>query len=443
MFRIFFNIKAVKLKGSRIYNVAVSAFWLIAGVGIGKVLALVSTYFLTGILMAEGYGKLGIVLSTVGLFSTIGGIGLASAATKYIAEYKLADKLKAANIVVLCEIVIVATSGFMSAMFFLLSPIIAETIYKDSSLVDLLRIASVYMFFLTMNTAQIGTLAGLEAFKLIAINNLCSSLIGFPLIIMLCYHFELTGVLIGYSVMCLGQYFLNLISIKKKCKEYELVLTFKVSGLIAEWEIINKFIIPTALSGFISMPVVWLCDTMLAKADNGYLEMAIYSAASQWRAFILFIPQNIAIVLLPVLSSLFGGKNMREYKYMFNISIISNFLIAALTTVPLLIFSEKIMSGYGAEFSSRGSVFMVTLATSVIMVLNEVIGKSIASQGRMWMGFAFNLAWAIALLGSSYVLVVQNDYGAVGLTTAYLIAYILHSIWQYVFVVKNAKNLEM
>lgn len=418
-------------------DIVSGAGWLLIGTGFSKVFSLIATYFLVRVLFAEGYGKLGIILSTVGLFASIAGVGLSAAATKYIAAYKEIDKKKTGNILIICEALVISTSLIFSIAFFCLAPYISRYMYNDESLIVLLRLGSLYMLFLTMNTAQIGTLTGFQEFRSIATNNFISSIIFYPLIILLGYEYKIIGVLFGYIFMNVVLYTLNLFSISRACKKYDILIRFSFNGIKQEFEIIKAFIIPNAISSFIAMPVIWLCDTMLANSSGGYSEVAIYNAANQWKAFILFIPQNIGIVFLPLLSSLFMKNNIKEYKSMFNVNITVNFLISLVITIPLMIFSNKIMSGFGEEFSGKSFVFIITMTTSVMMVLNDVIGRTLVSQGKMWLGLLFNMAWAFALILSAYILVVKYDYGAIGLTTAYLIAYSLHSIWQYVFVRKK------
>jgi hypothetical protein len=51
----------------------------------------------------------------------------------------------------------------------------------------------------------------------------------------------------------------------------------------------------------------------------------------------------------------------------------------------------------------------------------------------MWLGFAFNAMWAAALLAASWYLVAR-DWGALGLGVAMLLAYVLHTVWQGLYV---------
>ena len=57
----------------------------------------------------------------------------------------------------------------------------------------------------------------------------------------------------------------------------------------------------------------------------------------------------------------------------------------------------------------------------------------------MWIGLLFNGLWAIVLLTTGFFLIRQG-YGALGLALANLIAYLLHSAWQTIYVFKVSVN---
>jgi len=62
--------------------------------------------------------------------------------------------------------------------------------------------------------------------------------------------------------------------------------------------------------------------------------------------------------------------------------------------------------------------------------LNSV-GQLLASENRMWAGFVLNLIWGAVLLFFSYLL---RHQGALGLSLANLIAYVVHLFTTLIFV---------
>lgn len=95
------------------YRLARGAFWsLIGGVG-SRALTLVSSIIVARLLGKEGYGEVGMVQSTIGLFGVFAGFGLGSTATKYIAEYGIKDPEKAGRILNLTLIFSLASASIM------------------------------------------------------------------------------------------------------------------------------------------------------------------------------------------------------------------------------------------------------------------------------------------------------------------------------------------
>jgi O-antigen/teichoic acid export membrane protein len=84
---------------------------------------------------------------------------------------------------------------------------------------------------------------------------------------------------------------------------------------------------------------------------------------------------------------------------------------------------------YGDDFVEGKYALIFLCFAAVFMAMNNVIGQALASVGKMWQGFLFNSLWAVALVLGTYCLLAYG-YGAMGLALAILMAYIMHSFWQ-------------
>ena len=73
--------------------------------------------------------------------------------------------------------------------------------------------------------------------------------------------------------------------------------------------------------------------------------------------------------------------------------------------------------------------------TAILVAVNSVVGSSIASKGKMWVGFAFNSMWACVLISSSY-LFIKFGYGSLGVAFATFVAYAAHTGWQFYYLGK-------
>src|SRR5262245_49285850 len=107
-------------------RLARGAFWTLAGTAVARVLGLLSSVIAARLLGREGFGELGIVQGTVGLFGVFAGFGLGLTATKHVAEHRSDDPKKAGRIIALTSLVTAATALVASLVLVLVAHPLAE-----------------------------------------------------------------------------------------------------------------------------------------------------------------------------------------------------------------------------------------------------------------------------------------------------------------------------
>src|SRR5882672_5888251 len=80
---------------------AIGAFWALVGAVVSRGLTLASSVVAGRLLGTTGFGEVGMIQSTQGLFGVLAGAGLGLAATKYVAEFRSVDAAKAGRCVTL------------------------------------------------------------------------------------------------------------------------------------------------------------------------------------------------------------------------------------------------------------------------------------------------------------------------------------------------------
>jgi O-antigen/teichoic acid export membrane protein len=413
------------------WRMARGVFWSLVGTIISRGLAVASSIFVARILGRESFGEIGIIYSTVGMFGIFAGFGLGLTATKYLAEFRIKDPEKAGRILSLSGLTAMFTGGLMALLLFISAPWLAKKTLAAPHLSGTLRIATLYLFFNALNGAQTGSLSGFEAFKSIARVNFLAGLAYFPLVVGGCYLAGLNGAVWGMVAAMGVNWLLNHIALRVEARRFG--IPFLISGCFREYRILYCFSLPTVLSGVMVGPVNWICSAMLVNQTNGYAEMGIFNAANQWRMAILFLPNIVSRITLPILSSLTGFNNKNKYNKTLLINMLINGIIAFAAAMFISLFSPLIMSIYGKGFSEGNYALIFLAFAAVCMAVNDVIGQAIASIGKVWNGFAFNLLWAILLICCAYSLLTRS-YGATGLSLAILISYIGHSVWQGIYI---------
>ncbi len=411
------------------YRLAKGVFWSMAGTVISRGLMLVASILVAQILGKEVFGEYGIIRSTVMMLGVFAGLGLGLTATKHVAEFRTSDPARAGRIIALSGLVATGAGGLMTLALFTFAPWLSAHMLNAPHLSSLLQIGCLLLLLDTLNGVQTGVLAGFEAFRTIAIVNFAIGISAFPLIVGGACFGGLEGIIWGLVVSQAVNLILNYLAIRRECRKANISLRF--SDFRQEYGILCGFSLPALLAGVLVPTVAWLCNAMLVNRPNGYAEMGIFNASYQWFLLLLFLPSMIQRVLLPVMSERIAADDVEHVARLLTKLIRTMALLMTPAVLMLVMASPYIMGLYGDGFRDHWPVLAVTLATGFLFVLQAPVGSFIVASGRMWVAFLMNLGCMLTLLGLTFLLI---DWGAMGLASARLLAYVVHSIWVFGFV---------
>lgn len=410
-------------------RMASGAIWSFTGTALAKFIVLVAGILCARILTQEEYGEFGMVRSTINTFVVFGMAGIGLTATKYISEYKKTQQSKISGVYILTNGFALLTGILITLLIYYLASYLAVTTLNAPHLQRAIQLGAVLLFFTVLNSAQNGTLAGLENFKAIALNTLWGSIAESILMLVGAYYAGVMGAILGYGCGFVVLYICNHISIRKSFKNLKIKIVF--SNFNKDYfKILYRFTLPAALSSFMVTPTYWIIRTMLVN-KCGFDELAIYEAADQWKIIILFIPSAISNVVLPILSGLSTENNQKQFWKILRINLFLNAGIAFILALIISSCSPLIMSFYGSTYTDY-SVLIILCFSTVFSAIANIVGLSISSRAKMWVGFAFNMCWSFMIISFS-ILFLSLNFGALGCALALLCAYILHSIAQLVY----------
>ncbi|TWV61371.1 oligosaccharide flippase family protein [Parabacteroides distasonis] len=410
------------------------AFWSLLGAVTGRGFVLLAFMLVARIIGKYAYGELGIIRSTINLFTVVSGMGIGYTASKYIAQYRDSDSVNAANIYMLSNFISVCTGIIGSAVLILSASYIAEYSLKNPCLEIDIQIGAIVLLFTTINGAQSGALSGFEAFKKIAINTFISSLIQGILLIILCSYYGVSGCVLALGIGCMCLSILNNRSIKAELNNRNMIPSLR-SVKRDSLNILWKFTIPALLSSIVIIPVLWWAKTFLV-SNVGYEEMAIFDVADQWSIMVLFIPCTLAQIILPLLSNIMVGGTQKQYLKLVRVNLLLNFVISSCVAFLIVICGPFILSLYGKDFVQTGPLYLMMIASVLISICN-VVGSVIASKDKMWAGLGFNMVWAVWII---LFTVMFKDLGAKGLALAIVLSYTLHFIAQFLYICNILKS---
>jgi O-antigen/teichoic acid export membrane protein len=417
-------------------RLAQGAFWSGLGGVVSRAATLLGTIAAARLLGREVFGQLSMVQSTVTMFSVLSSFGLGVTATKYVAEHRLQQPTLACSILRTCQIVAWITGSLGTLILVGLAPWLARESLAAPELAAPLRLAAPVLLLGALSATQYGALAGLEAFRGIAISSTQANLILLVSMIAGAWWWGLPGavasLVVGAAMTWLFQ-------------QRSLVRAARTAGLDicqrqpTQWRVLWSYSLPAVFSGIMIGPVNWYCNAMLVNGPAGYREMGAYNAGSQYLTALLFIPIVLSQAVLPMLSERFGARDQTRAMKLMLLSVRIN----ALVVWPLVLLgslaSPWLMRLCGPSFVEAWPTLIVCFLTAGILSLLTPISQVLAATGRMWTGFLMNTGWAITFVVFTWLLV---ERGALGLALARLIAYALHAAWTCAYAVYLLRTLK-
>jgi O-antigen/teichoic acid export membrane protein len=422
-----------KVKSSPIiYRLAKGTYWSLLGTVATRIFTMITAIIVARLLGKENYGAYGMVQSTLGMFGLFAGFALGSTTTKYIAELREGNPEKAGGILSLTKMLSIISSSTIGLILIFLASWIARITLKREDLSPIIITGAFLMFISTLNNVQSGALAGFEAFKSTAkinfIQGIATPLISIPLV----YYYGIQGAIISLIFVSAIGYWLCNIALKRECERYGInVLPFNLRS-ISEWPILWKYSIPALMSGLFFIPVTWITNAILVNQTNGYAELGLFNAANQWRQFIIFIPQILTSVMIPIFSETYSRTDRKDFADVYVLNLRLTWLIALPAATIVIALRNPLAALFGSQYSGMMPLIIILMATTFLNVVNNVAGAALAGSGKMWVSTLFNLCWAVVLVSACSVLAPL--YGGLGLSLAYLLAYLFHTIWVSIYV---------
>lgn len=393
-------------------------FWNLLGTLFAQGSVFLTAIILARLLGKEIFGELGMIQSTLLTLASIAQVSTGLTATKYVAEFRDADKARAGRVLGLCSVLTLATGVVATALLLISAPWVAEHMLAAPHLAVSLAISAAFVLFSVMNGYQIGALAGLESYKSISVYGALLGAVHLALCGLGAMLGGLHGALGGMAVSALlrwGVYGLVLHrEINKQC------ITIQRKEGLKERDILHRFALPAALSGLTTMPAIWLGNAFLVQQPGGYTEMGIYSAAINLRTIVLFLPVLFNSVAVSLINSHKGQKNSQSYTSAFFLNLKLTTVAALIGAVVMWWWGEWMIRIFGPDFVSKNvSVLMLLMSISVVLeAIGVAVYQLIQSHEKMWLSF-FTIALPRDLLIVVAAYFLTQSYGSAGLAGAY------------------------
>src|SRR2546425_7381688 len=242
------------------YRFAHGVFWSLFAALSSRGLGVVASIFAARMLGKQGFGELGMIHSTVGLFAVFATASMGTTAARYVAEYRVKDTARAGRLIALCRLVAWLTGSIMASILVVFAPWLAEHTLAAPHLSTSIRLAALVLLFGAVSATQSGVLNGLEAFKTNSLVDMACGVAAFPITIVCVWFFGLTGAVAALVVYQALNAFLNSVSLRVEAQKAGIPLGWR--GARQEMDVLWRFNLPALLSTTMVGPVIWVTNAI-------------------------------------------------------------------------------------------------------------------------------------------------------------------------------------
>ncbi|HIP12905.1 MAG TPA: hypothetical protein EYG73_09340 [Arcobacter sp.] len=365
-----------------------SSFFLLVGNVFGRSIMFITNVFIARLLSQEKFGEYMLIRNTI---ITLHSIVNSSSNLIIIKEVAIARK-NPKHISVL--VTILAVINFLialtlSCLLFYLTPYMVEYFFLGkTSLINILYISSLMLFFSLLASFVQNLLIGFEEYQKIALSSIYASFLSLPIVFIFIYFYAQTGAIIGVTLYFTIDFIIKYIILNKI--QYNVITMIDI---LKESKKILLFSLPLLISIFISSLSFWYARTLIIEETNSFADIAIFDAAFQWLTIIMLITGSTSSVVLPMLVKADKKNKIKIFK----INLIINFLLSVIIALFFIIFSTQIMSIYGDNYIKGGNILTILAGTAIFFTISSIFNKWMISHEEVWIIPIINLVSSISL----------------------------------------------
>jgi O-antigen/teichoic acid export membrane protein len=404
---------------------AADIVWNVAGAAFNQGSTLALGLVVANALGRDQYGVFGFLQSTMLLFMNIGQMAMGLVATKFVGEYRIREKERAGRVMVLCLGFAVAGGSVAALTAFVLAPSIASAVFHTARPAILIRLATPAIFFMIVAGTCSGILAGFGNFRKNALAGVAGGVAYIGIGAAMALRFGLAAVITGISISAAVQALLLVALALGEAKRNGVPVRWRGSASFgAERGNLLHVAVPAALTGFSTLPALWLANAILARESGGIAALALFTAANALRQVVLFAPYLISSVGFSVLSAHRGTANEEGFRHAFWMNMLAVLGTAAVLAAAIVVAGPQLLRIFGHAFADAYPVLVVLAVSTIPEALSIALYQLIQSRGLLWLSLFF-----VALPRDSALVVCafffSRRQGALGLAEAFMISILI------------------
>lgn len=393
--------------------------WSVLGTVAVRLTPMITTILISHWFGIETVGTFAITYGTLLSATFLASTGVNLMATRNVAAYAAKDPVTAGRLAGMALLLAAGCAILLGLLIFVFAEDIASRLLRQPELAFYLKAISPIIIVNALNNSQIAILSGLQQFKTIARLNTIMGCLMIAAVPAGLYFYGLTGAFAGLGAAYLAGCVITAPAMTGALRAKGIPLAFR--GALSQWPMITGFAIPALLASLLFEPVNWICTTIVVGHPDGLRQVGLYFIAMQLETLLLFAPQIVVQVTIPMLSTGFGEADRRRVLNVLGMGIGTNIAIAIGFVAVMMLFGDWFLVLFKLDPAQHWPIFMVVVFASAIIAGALPLGQVPVSSGHMWTGLSITGGWAATFIIGTWLL---QDHGALGLVEARALAWL-------------------
>jgi len=401
------------------------SFTLFLGITISNLVLAVGILVVANLLSPNDFGLYAVVLITPSLLFVFQGLGVNTAAVKFLAQNRAEGrKEEIGEIIITCIIFNILIGVFLAIICFAIADVTASNVFQRPNIAPLIRLSSALVFTNALTVAFQSVFYGFEKMEYSSFVMTSAAVLKgvlMPLFVILGYGLYgaiLGNVLSNIVTVALGTPLLIWFYRSRAVPVRDLRFKENLKSML-------RYGIPVSMAVIIGGFVSQFYNFILAVYSNDFL-IGNYNTATNFSIIITFFTQPLATVLLPLFSRISSNADEDVIGTVFQVSVKYAAIVIIPITVLMMALSEPMVSVlYDGKYPLAPLYLTLLSATNLYVALGSLsMGNLMNGLGNTDM--TLKLTILSAIVGVPLSLILIPTFRVVGLLITGLVATIPH-----------------
>lgn len=417
---------------------ATGSLHLLIGVVTSTVIMAVGSIILTRLMSPAEYGLYGVALIPSYMIVLFRDWGVNSAMTRFIANFKAANKDTETRDIILAGLAFEAATGLiLSFLSFFSANYIASTIFHRPESAFFISIVSVTIFSGSLLTAVQSSFIGFEKMGLNSLTLICQSIVkavSGPLLFILGY--SVLGAVMGYTLSFLAAAIMSLIILyfglfrplrSPKSGKPQISKTLKA---------MMKYGVPLSLSSLLTGLLIQFYSFVMVSFATDVM-IGNYQAAVNFSVLLTFFTIPISTVLFPAFAKLDPNKEPELLKTIFASSTKYTSMLLIPATMAIMVLSGPLISTlFGERYSNAPFFLTLYVIGNLFCVLGNIsLGSLLSGLGETKIAMKQSILTLFVGLPLGFLLI--PSFGILGVIIAIILSSLPSMSWGLYWVWKH------